>query len=136
MGLLIDSSIIIWHERGRVDLDAKLRAREDEQAYISAITASELLHGVYRARDAGARARRSAFVERVLQGLPVLGIELATARTHAQLGADLSAAGTPIGPHDLWIAATAVTHGFALATANVREFGRVPGLTVESWTTE
>lgn len=35
-----------------------------------------------------------------------------------------------IGPHDLWIAATAVTHDMDVATANAAEFGRVPGLTV------
>jgi tRNA(fMet)-specific endonuclease VapC len=45
----------------------------------------------------------------------------------------LAVAGTPVGPNDLWLAAAAVTHGLALVTANVREFLRIPGLSVETW---
>ena len=35
-----------------------------------------------------------------------------------------------IGAHDLWIAATALAHGMGVATANPRDFRRVPGLRV------
>lgn len=35
--------------------------------------------------------------------------------------------------HDLWLAATCLAHDLALATSNVREFQRVPGLRVEDW---
>ena len=38
-----------------------------------------------------------------------------------------------IGPHDLWLAAAALTHGLTLVTGNRREFDRVPGLIVEDW---
>lgn len=31
--------------------------------------------------------------------------------------------------HDLWIGATALAHGYSVATANARAFGRIPGLT-------
>lgn len=133
MGVLIDSSILIAHERGRLDVTQHLQGRADEEFYVSVVTASELLHGVHRATDPAVRARRSAFVEALLERFPMLGIELATARTHARLWADLAAAGTLIGPNDLWLAATAVTHGLSLVTANVREFQRVPGLDVETW---
>jgi tRNA(fMet)-specific endonuclease VapC len=47
---------------------------------------------------------------------------------HAQVWAELSGRGEPIGAHDLWIAATALTHGLGLATSNLVDFGRVPGL--------
>lgn len=133
MGILIDSSILMAHERGRLGIAAHLEGREDEEFFVSVVTASELLHGVHRAQDAGVRARRSAFVEALLERFPLLGVELSTARTHARLWADLAAAGTPIGPNDLWLAATAVTHGLALVTVNLREFSRVPGLNVEAW---
>jgi tRNA(fMet)-specific endonuclease VapC len=42
----------------------------------------------------------------------------------------LSARGTLIGSSDLWIAATALTHGLPIATGNTREFSRVPDLEV------
>ena len=38
--------------------------------------------------------------------------------------------GNPLGAHDLWIAATALRHGMDVATADARDFKRVPGLTV------
>lgn len=119
MGVLIDASILIEHERGRLDLYDRLGGREDDDLFLSVITASELLHGVHRARDVGIRARRSAFVEAVLERFPLLPVDLATARAHAQLGADLAAAGTPIGPQDLWLAASCVAHGLVMVTANV-----------------
>lgn len=133
MGVLIDSNVLIDAERGLVDLAAKVKGREGEEFFVSVVTASELLHGVWRAKDARMRARRSAFVEGILERFPVLPIELAVARTHAQLWAELDAKGAPIGAHDLWLAASCVALGHALITRNAREFKRVPGLKVEAW---
>lgn len=63
----------------------------------------------------------------------MLVIDLATARSHAQLWAGLARRGTMIGVHDSWLAATCLAHSLSLATANLREFKRVPGLDVEEW---
>ena len=60
-------------------------------------------------------------------------MDMPTARARAELWAGLAAAGTPVGAHDLGIAATAISRGLSLATANRREFARVPGLVVEDW---
>jgi len=60
-------------------------------------------------------------------------VDLATARAHAQIWAELSSHGRMIGPHDLWLAAACIAHGLTMATANLRELERVPGLVVESW---
>jgi len=133
MGVLIDASVLIAYERGRIDLQEKLAGRGDEEFFLSVVTASELLHGVHRAVDATIRARRSAFVEAVLTTFPLLPVDLATARIHAQLGAELASGGSTIGPNDLWLAATALGRNLSLATGNVREFNRVPGLVVEPW---
>lgn len=46
----------------------------------------------------------------------------------------LEAAGTPIGAYDLLIAAQALRTGATIVTANVAEFGRVPGLAWQDWT--
>jgi tRNA(fMet)-specific endonuclease VapC len=133
MGVMIDASVLIDHERGRVDLEGHVKDRESESFFLSVITASELLHGVHRAGDRGVRARRSAFVEGVLGSFPLLPIEIATARMHARLWADLAAQGQLIGAHDLWIAAACLSHGLSLVTSNLREFRRIPGLDVEDW---
>lgn len=136
MGILIDASILIGFERDRTAIAQRLAGREDEEFFLSVITASELLHGVHRAGSPAVRSRRSAFVEAVLSRFPLLSIDLPTARAHSRLWAELASTGKTIGPHDLWIAAACVAHGLTLVTANVREFQRVPGLGVESWLPE
>ena len=133
MAVLIDASILIEAERGRLDLEPHVSRHGEEEAFLSVVTASELLHGVHRATTPAVRARRSAFVEGILERFPLLSVDLTCARAHAQLWADLRQAGALIGPHDLWLAATCVAHGLTMVTANVREFARVPGLELEVW---
>ncbi len=133
MAVLIDASILIEYERGRLNLERHLAQRQQEEFFLSVVTASELLHGVHRAVQPEVRTKRSAFVEGLLERFPLLPIDLATARAHAQVWAELAAAGKMIGPNDLWLAATGLAHGLTMITANVREFTRVPGLIVEVW---
>ena len=106
--------------------------RRDEPVAIAAVTASEMLHGVHRLGGV-ARVRGEAFARRWLEALPVLPFDLDVARVHATLGAQLAAAGTPIGAHDLVIAATAVHHGHRVATRDRRSYRRIEGLGVEYW---
>ena len=133
MGILIDNSVLINVERSGTDLSAYIRGREKEEAFLSVISASELLHGVHRATDSKTKAKRLAFVEGVLTAIPVLVLDLATARSHALLWADLARRGKMIGVHDSWLAAVCLAHDLRLATGNLREFQRVPGLAVEEW---
>lgn len=133
MAVLIDASILIEYERRRLDLEHYLAQRQQETFFLSVVTVSELLHGVHRAVQSEVRAKRSAFVEGLLESFPLLPIDLATARAHAQVWAELIVAGRMIGPNDLWLAATSLAHGLTMVTANVREFARVPGLAVEVW---
>lgn len=132
MGVLIDASVLIEQERGRLALERHLGDGEEE-FFLSVVTASELLHGVHRAVAPAVRTRRSAWVEAVLDRFPILAIDLGSARAHARLWADLASRGAMIGPHDLWLAAQCVAQGLDLVTANTREFERVPGLVLRHW---
>jgi tRNA(fMet)-specific endonuclease VapC len=125
---MLDSSVLIAAERAEFRLEEFLTAAGSEPVAISAVTASELLHGYHRATASGVRARRAAFVEGTLDLFTVLPFGLAEARRHAELWATLVATGATIGPHDLIIAATALTHGMSLATLNQDGFSRVSGL--------
>ena len=133
MGVLIDSSVLIHFERSGTDISTYVEGREEEDAFLSVVSASELLHGIHRAANNKIKAKRLAFVEVVLTALPILVIDLSTARSHSQLWADLARQGKMIGVHDSWLAATCLAHGLRLATGNLREFKRVPGLDVEKW---
>jgi tRNA(fMet)-specific endonuclease VapC len=134
MGVLLDTDVLIGFEKGHLNLSGHISGREQDDFFISVITASELLHGVWRAVDPVVRAKRTAFVEGILKHMPVLLIDLPVARVHAQLWADLTSKGTMIGLHDSWIAAICIANGLTLVTSNLREFERVQGLEIECWT--
>jgi tRNA(fMet)-specific endonuclease VapC len=127
LAVLIDTSVLVNAERRGLPLERVLGERERA---ISVITASELLHGVHRAMNDRARSLRRAFVEHLISSIEPLPITTPVARAHAEIWAGLERGGKVIGAHDMWIAATAVSHGMAVATANVVELERVPGLTV------
>jgi predicted nucleic acid-binding protein len=133
MATLIDSSVLIAIERERVALTTVLAEHGEEEVVIAAITASELLHGVHRAKSAKQRTRREAFVEQLLTALTVIPFDMVVARVHARLWADLATKGINIGAHDLLIAATALATGAPVATRDDRSFPRIPGLTVVRW---
>jgi tRNA(fMet)-specific endonuclease VapC len=128
VSVILDTSILVAAERGGVRLAPLLESLGEAPVAIAAITASELLYGCHIARDAGVRARRAAFVEALVEAIPVLPFGPPEVRRHADLWAEMARAGAAIGPHDLLIAATALAQGHGLATANRRDFSRVPGL--------
>src|SRR6476619_3685597 len=126
--MIIDTSVIIDAEHRALAFSDMLRSLGREPVAIAAITASELLHGCHRAATAAIRARRFAFVEAILDLIPVAPFRLQEARRHAELWAELARRGRMIGPHDMLIAATALARGEALVTLNHQEFKQVPGI--------
>jgi tRNA(fMet)-specific endonuclease VapC len=132
VGLILDTTVLIEAERGRLDLPALLRQQGETPVAIAAITASELLHGVERAADPIIRHRRSRYVEGVLESVETLPFGLPEARAHARIWAALTVRGQPIGTRDLLVAATAVAGDGLLATLNHAEFARVPDLRLVS----
>lgn len=121
MGTLLDTSILIAAEHRVEGLP------DEEDIAIAAITASELLQGVLRA-DRGHRVQRESFVEGILATIPTIPFSLRIARVHARLWADLAARKREVPAHDLEIAATALSLGWALATLDRRDFAGIPGL--------
>jgi tRNA(fMet)-specific endonuclease VapC len=140
MGTLLDTTVFIDLERAvrrlspenaMAEVSGRLEEQlgPDEEVGIATITASELLHGVHRA-TLEHRARREAFVETVLASFPLLPFGLLAARAHARIWAELAAAGQDVGAHHRLVAATAITVGWRVATANLRHFDRIAGLDI------
>lgn len=139
MGTLIDTTVFIDLERAFTrsrssswdEIEDLLAAQIglDEDVAMSAISASELLHGVRRAGPEH-RPRREAFVEMVMAAFPPLPFDLLAARVHSGIWSELRSKGQDICPHDVLVAATAVSIGWRVATANVRHFERIPGLEI------
>jgi tRNA(fMet)-specific endonuclease VapC len=66
----------------------------------------------------------------VLDAFPTLAFDLLVARVHARLWAGLASSGAEVGAHDRLVAATAMSLGWRVGSANVRHFNRIPGLSV------
>jgi tRNA(fMet)-specific endonuclease VapC len=133
--LLLDATVLLDHQAGRLDPEARIPGREEEDFRLSVITVGELFRAVHRTREPLRHARRSAWVEALAARLPLLPGDLPSARANAELWVRLMAQGIRIGPHDLWLAATCVAHGLTLATTNPARFEGLEGLEVEDWGT-
>jgi Predicted nucleic acid-binding protein, contains PIN domain len=96
---------------------------------ISIITAAELRYGC--AKRGSAKLLQQ--VEAILNALEILPLDVPTDTEYGRIRAELEAAGKPIGPNDLLIAAHAYALGAVLVTANLAEFSRVRGIKVENW---
>jgi tRNA(fMet)-specific endonuclease VapC len=95
----------------------------------SVIVACELRYGA--ARRASRRLTRQ--VEAVLGALTIRPLESEVERVYASIRVALEKKGTPIGAHDMLIAAHARALDAVCVTDNVAEFKRVPALRVENW---
>jgi tRNA(fMet)-specific endonuclease VapC len=91
--------------------------------------ASELRFGA-RKRNLDNLTQR---IEAILRSIVVLPFESPADDIYAEIRVYLEQRGTPIGPNDLLIAASALLNDCVLVTRNDREFSRVPGLIVENW---
>jgi predicted nucleic acid-binding protein len=136
VGFLVDTSVFVAIERGEVAVEERFAEITLDEVAIASITASELLHGVHRAGRSTVRASREAWVEGLLQRLPVLAFDLIAARLHARLAAEVAQRGASIGAHDLLIAATALSRGLGVITRDKKSFPRIAkraGLDVRVW---
>ena len=96
---------------------------------VSVIVAAELKFGAQRVGS----SRLTSQIGGMLATLDVLPLDSGVAQTYAEIRTTLEAAGTPIGPYDLLIAAHALALNLPIVTDNIREFSRVPNLRVENW---
>jgi len=72
-------------------------------------------------------------VEAVLGAMSVLPLKAGIELHYAAIRSILERKGTPIGAHDMLIAAHARSIDAVCVTGNAAEFRRVPGLKVENW---
>lgn len=129
MGMILDSCAFIAAERKQFDL-AGFSAANDPLGFMSVITLSELLHGAHRAQPESRMQSRLNFVHTRLGEFSLVDFGQIEAETHARLTADLEMKGLLIGAYDSLIAAAALAHDWSVATLNMSDFDRVPGLKV------
>jgi len=131
---LLDTNALSRLVSGRdPGLGAKVRQHRPD-CVVSTISWYELEYGRLRSPDPGRTAIRLALLRAAFPDVQPFGereaSRAASVRAHLET---LKPNALPIGPYDVLLAGHALELGAVLVTANVREFLRVPGLTVESW---
>jgi tRNA(fMet)-specific endonuclease VapC len=132
--LILDTNTISYYFRGDAEVVTQMQSRQPADFGVPAIVEYELRYGLLRL-PAEAAAPRLAALTQLLWPMQLLPFDRECAEHAATIRATLEAAGTPIGPHDTLIAATALRHQGTLVTRNVREFSRVKNLQFVNWHT-
>jgi tRNA(fMet)-specific endonuclease VapC len=128
---LLDSNVCIHLLNGRhLSLIRRFHQYDPRQTVLCSMVKAELLRGALRSQRVELNLERLAIFFAPLRSLP---FDDTAAEHFARIGAELLKRGTPIGPNDLVIAATALAHQVTLVTHNTAEFSRVPGLRLEDW---
>ena len=135
MTLLLDTDTCIDVIRGRrSDVRERFRIQTATgPGVVSTVTVQELQVGVLRSAPEH-RARNEARFEAFLRGaVDLVPFDAADAMAAAEVAVMLMRQGLGIGPYDTQIAGQALRRGWTVVTANLRHFGRVPGLRLETW---
>jgi predicted nucleic acid-binding protein len=102
-----------------------------EAIALATVSVVELEHGIWRARDAAQAANRQRFFDDLFAAVPTYPLTFGIARRAARIDGESRRKGVVIPFQDLIIGVTALEFDYAVATANVRHFQLIPGLSVK-----
>jgi tRNA(fMet)-specific endonuclease VapC len=117
--------------KGHPAVSAHYARQGPQTIFLSAISYYELRYG---ALHSGAVQRHLQAVEDFTAPLTILPFTPSSAEHSSRVRQALASTGQMIGPMDLLIAGHALEHQLTLVTGNLREFSRVPELSVVDWT--
>jgi tRNA(fMet)-specific endonuclease VapC len=123
--LILDTGVLVAGARGR----GLSGVAGTDDVCIAAIAIAEYLAGTLLDSDPSRSSAQRAFLEEVLQVVPVLEYDEDVAEHHAVLLAHVRQVGEPRGPHDLILAATARSASRMIVTTDEEaRFGELPGV--------
>lgn len=125
--IILDTNVIseLWRIESNPNVLAWIDAQNVETLFLSAITVAELRYGLATMPEG---KRRLIFEKRLEQEVlqifadRVLAFDINTSKIYAALMAQARSEGKIISMADGYIAATAVQHGFAIATRDTMPF--------------
>lgn len=132
---LLDTNICAFIMRRKYGVSDHLLRVGIDNCHISEITYAELLYG---AENSNFKDHNMKLLEALTDNIDIVPIKDAIP-LYASEKARLRRAGTPIGSEqnggnlDLFIGATAVTHGMVMVTENLSHFKRIQGIQLENW---
>ena len=131
MKYLLDTNVCVDYLRGSYpSVVARVQRSTPDDLCVSSIVVCELRYGADRSSHPRANHSR---IDSLVSEVECLDFDLQAALVYGRVRSSLEAAGKPIGPNDMLIAAHALSRRLVLVTDNVGEFRRVKGLKVENW---
>ena len=131
MRFMLDTNICIYViKKNPSGVAERLMALKPFDVGISSVTLAELRYGVVKS---GSPKRNAEALVGFLAPFEVAPFDDIAAVHYGEIRTHLEKAGLPIGAMDLMIASHARSLDAILVTNNLKEFKRVPGLTIENW---
>jgi len=131
MNFMLDTCILIHIIRNRDrDIVEMMKRKTPVGVCVSSVTVAEMEYGA--AKSSRPDENRDALYQ-FLSPLTVLPFDQKAAYEYGLVRSCLEQKGTVIGSMDMMIAAHARSISATIVTDNIREFSRVPDLTVENW---
>ncbi len=127
---MLDTNTLIYFFKGMGNVGTRLISVPPKNIGIPAIVLYELELGIARSNSPGKRIKQLDSFCTVTKVFPFTDTE---AKVAADICSQLMKKGTPIGPYDVLIAATALANNSVLVTNNSKEFKRVSKLKLENW---
>ncbi|HZY93719.1 MAG TPA: type II toxin-antitoxin system VapC family toxin [Candidatus Bathyarchaeia archaeon] len=128
---LLDTDFLVGILRNNKDAEARIAGydKEGRQA-TTTINAFELFYGAHKSRDEEHNVKE---VYRLLSRLILLPFNVKSAETAGGMFATLERKGSMLDSRDVMIAGVALENQLSLVTRNRKDYGRIPGITIEEW---
>lgn len=133
MAYLLDTCVVSDLAKGDPNTIFRLRSKSPIEIKISSVTVYELKYGIFKQKQIKKLIKDTVFGFR--DDIEIVPFGANEAEFAAQIRADLESVGTPIGPYDILIGASALVKKFTLVTSNTSEFERIKGISLEDWRT-
>lgn len=129
MGFLIDTSLWIAIEHGRLSAADIHAITKQAPIYLSPVNVAEIRYGIDLMKDAKQKLRAMTMLRR-MRRKPLLRITSEIGEVFGMIAAKLTQAGrgADFRIQDLWLASQAIQRDFTVLTANAKDFKDVPGL--------
>jgi tRNA(fMet)-specific endonuclease VapC len=128
---IFDTNVCIQILKGKSPkLKNKLQNISNSEVSIPSVVKFELFYGAYKSNNPD---KSLSMIKGFASMFEIINFTSEIAEHCGQIRATLEKVGTPIGPYDLIIAATAISENLILVTNNTREFERVNNIQLEDW---
>jgi tRNA(fMet)-specific endonuclease VapC len=126
--LILDTCVLVHAVRGRLDLAG---LTDEDDVSLPAVVVAEYMTGPLLDQDPSRRAAQKAFLDDILDAVPVDNYDSVVAEHHAALLAHTRQTGQRRGALDLIIAATARATGRTIVTTDAAAgFDKLPEIEV------